>query len=123
MSGPAKSGAMLYASNLHSLKEFYVQVIGFRPVHETPELIVLSHPDTQLILHQSPVELSVEKPAEERYCTLKLFFTVSSLASVSELISSLGGRIKPEVWEGNGFFVSNVVDPEGNVFHLRWPMG
>ena len=121
MTGPAKTGAMIYASNIDALSEFYMQCCGMSLVYETQELKVLNNNGAQLIVHQSPVKVTFSSTPEDRISAIKLFFTVEDIERFKVKALELGGNIRSEVWHGPNFDVSNAVDCEGNLFHIRWP--
>ncbi|WP_163834237.1 VOC family protein [Spartinivicinus ruber] len=120
MSGPAKSGALIYANNVEALTEFYLSSCGMVLTYQTPEMNILNANGFQLIIHKSPVELAISSPPEERQFAIKLFFTVQDIEHSKNKIREKGGFVNTEVWQGPNFYVSNAVDSEGNVFHLRW---
>lgn len=120
MSGPAKSGAVIYAADVGSLTEFYAQTLGMKVVRELPEMSIIESNDGQLIIHKSPVEYEIGTHPVERHSAIKLFFTVQDIEKAMDSIQHLGGQVKPEVWKGPNFLVRNAVDSEGNMFHVRW---
>src|SRR5690606_15981367 len=112
---------MIYAANVDSLTTFYVRALSLRMIRSLPDMNILASSDLQLIVHKSPFELEgIEAPAE-RHSAIKLFFSVDDKDAATKCIEDLGGRVMPQVWEGPNFLVSNAVDCEGNIFHLRWP--
>lgn len=124
MSGPARTGVLVYAKNLASVSAFYERVLGAHVVHSDEEHRVLQSPDTQLIIHAIPLQhasgivIGVPPvPREEQ--AIKPFFTVESLALAEALVEQLGGSVWGPVWPGPGMKVRNVCDPEGNIVHLR----
>ncbi|HJU84835.1 MAG TPA: VOC family protein [Holophagaceae bacterium] len=124
MSGPARAGLLVYAKDLQRLAGFYEEVLTMKRLHESEELVVLQSPDIQLLVHRIPPPIAerivVTSPPERRDNTaLKFFFTVEDIPGTSALISSLGGIVFPEQWQGPGFMVNNACDPEGNVFQVR----
>ena len=124
MSGPARTGALIYASDLGLLSAFYQQVLSMRLLMADAEHEVIESADMQLILHAIPAayrpQTSGEQSLEVReQQAIKLFFTVGSLAATSAVIVALGGRVLEPLYQGPGFSVRNACDPEGNVFQVR----
>ena len=124
MSGPARTGVLLYPKDLLAVSAFYEQVLGARVLHADDEHRVLQSPDIQLIIHAIPREYAsavvIETPPRPREDqAIKPFFTVDSLAATEPIVERLGGRLHGPVWPGPGMRVRNVCDPEGNIVHLR----
>lgn len=123
MSGPARAGALLYASDIERLATFYEKLLNMSRRSVSAERIVLASPDFQLIVHALPPALAAsvqpQSPAQPRAGALRLFFTVPSLADASALASTLGGAVFTERYPGPGGVVANAADPEGNIFQLR----
>lgn len=126
MTGPARAGLFIYASDMARLARFYELVAGMSRVHESAELTVLQSADIQLLIHAIPdsiaAGITITSPPMRREDTaLKFFFTVPSLATARAVAASLGGEVFTENWQGPGFIVCNACDPEGNVFQVREP--
>lgn len=124
MSGPAKAGLFIYAKDLSRLAGFYESLLGLSRSHSAVDLVILRSPDIELTLHAIPAAIaatiSITSPPERREeAALKFFFTVPSIAEVAAMAPSLGGEALPGQWQGPGFRVCNVVDPEGNIFQVR----
>lgn len=126
MSGPSRNGVFIYALDAERLAAFYVAVLGLHRVHASPDLIVLSLPDTdlQLVIHPIPPQIAAtivrtSPPARREDTALKFFFTVPSLMAAQGIAAGLGGMVDDQQWTGPGFVVRNAVDPEGNIFQLR----
>lgn len=124
MSGPARTGVLIYAKHLLALSSFYEQVLGARVLHADDEHRVLQSPDVQLIIHAIPAQYSAAivievppVPREEQ--AIKPFFTVDNLAAAERIAEQCGGKVCGPVWPGPGLRVRNVCDPEGNIVHLR----
>ncbi|HET8707988.1 MAG TPA: VOC family protein [Pseudomonadales bacterium] len=127
MSGPARAGLFIYASDMTRLAEFYSRVLNMRTLHQTPELTVLQTDDVQLVVHAIPAQFAqdirISSPPQLREQTaLKFFFTVPSIAQAQAMAEKLGGGVKAEIWTAPQFRVVNAFDPEGNIFHLREPL-
>jgi predicted enzyme related to lactoylglutathione lyase len=126
MSGPARAGILVYASDVCRLADFYVAVLGMTPLRRTDELVILGSPDLQLVVHALPADVApravIPAPTTPRVdAAFKFFHTVPSLERAGETVRAHGGALLPGQWHGPGFVVRNAVDPEGNVFHLRAP--
>ena len=124
MSGSARAGLFIYAKDLPRLAAFYESFLGMARAHATADLVVLRSPDIQLTLHSIPPAIAAsitisDPPAKRDDAALKFFFTVPSLVHAHSLAPSLGGEVLPDQWQGPGFTVCNVVDPEGNIFQVR----
>jgi predicted enzyme related to lactoylglutathione lyase len=124
MAGPARAGLFLYAKDLQRLAAFYEAVLGVSRTQPSEDLVVLTSPDVQLIVHAIPPAIAeaiiITTPPERREnSAMKFFFTVPSIAAAETIVSTLGGVVFPEQWAGPGFNVRNACDPEGNVFQVR----
>ena len=124
MSGAARAGLFIYAKDLSRLAGFYESLLGMLRAHSAVDLVILRSPDIELTLHAIPAAIaatiSITSPPERREeAALKFFFTVPSIAEVAAMAPSLGGEVLPGQWQGPGFQVCNVVDPEGNIFQVR----
>ena len=124
MSGPAKAGLFIYAKDLSRLAGFYESLLGLSRSHSAVDLVILRSPDIELTLHAIPAAIaatiSITSPPERREeAALKFFFTVPSIAEVAAMAPNWGGEVLPGQWQGSGFQVCNVVDPEGNIFQVR----
>lgn len=124
MSGPARTGVLIYATRVSTVSAFYQAVLGAAVVHADDEHHVLQSPDVQLIIHAIPapyaagIEIAVPpEPREDQ--AIKPFFTVASLDAAEAAAGQLGGRAVGPVWPAPGMRVRNVCDPDGNIVHLR----
>lgn len=123
MAGPARAGIFIYAANLARLADFYEAVLGAARLHSTPELVVLGSPDLQVVVHAMPPHPPSDRTdaARPEHAAYKFFYTVPGIEQARTVVTTLGGEILPGRWQGPGFTVCNVVDPEGNIFQLREP--
>ena len=124
MSGPARSGVLIYARDLLRLSAFYEQGLGAVVLHADAEHRVLQSADAQLIIHAIPpayaADIQIRTPPEPRQAqAIKPFFTVDSLADAERHAEQCGGLIWGPLWPGPGMRVRNLCDPEGNVIHVR----
>lgn len=128
MTGPARAGLFVYARQLDRVAVFYESLLGMSRLHATAELVVLQSQDVQLVIHQAihhmpdPVVAGsvIESPPRPRgECALKFFFSVPSIDAARGAAAGLGGQVLDTVYQGRGFIACNVVDPEGNIFHVR----
>jgi len=124
MSGPARTGVLIYAKQLHAVSAFYERVLGASVMHADDDHRVLQSPDAQLIIHAIPPQFAAEiaiavppEPREEQ--AIKPFFTVRSLTEAEHTAEECGGRVCGPVWSGPGMRVRNVCDSEGNIVQLR----
>lgn len=124
MSGPARTGVLIYAKNLEAVSLFYERVLGTRAVHADSEHRVLQSPDVQLIIHSIPSHIAISividsPPVPRDEQAIKPFFTVASLATAERVAEECGGKVWGPVWPGPDLRVRNVCDPEGNIIQLR----
>lgn len=124
MAGPARAGLFLYAKDLQRLATFYAAVLGMSRTQPAEDLVVLTSPDIQLVIHAMPSAIAdsitiTVPPRKRENSAMKFFFTVPSIAAAQEIAATLGGVVFPEQWAGPGFNVRNACDPEGNVFQIR----
>lgn len=124
MTGPARTGVLIYAKHLAALAAFYRQLLNARVLQADADHQVLQSADGQLIIHAIPphiaqtITLSTPpEPREEQ--AIQPFFTVQSLAESVALVERSGGRSCGPEWTGMGLRVRNVCDVEGNVIQLR----
>lgn len=121
---PARAGALIYAQDLARLSAFYRRVLGLSQRHADAGHHVLESADCQIVIHAIPASiaatLTIQSPPEPREeATIKLFFTVPSLAAAQAEAQALGGDVFDAAWAGPGFVVRNAYDPEGNIFQIR----
>ncbi len=124
MQGPKPSGFFIYAKDPVKVAAFYESVLGMRRAHETDDMVVLDSYGLQIVIHAIPADVAAtiiiaDPPAARTNAALKFFFTVPSVSVARDLAKKLGGVVLETQYEGKGFLVSNAVDPEGNIFHLR----
>ena len=124
MSAPARAGIFIYAKDPEHLASFYQSVLGMAAAHRTDQMVVLSSPDLQVIVHAMPPavasQIAITSPPQPRdSAAIKFFCTVPSLLGAEESTQALGGHVLPEQWQGPGFVVRNACDPEGNIFQVR----
>lgn len=124
MSGPARSGVLIYAKNPERVSLFYERVLGAKVLHVDNEHSVLQSPDTQLIIHRIPPEFADSivintPPTPRQEQAIKPFFTVNSLADAEQAAEESGGLVCGPIWPGPGMQVRNISDPEGNIIHVR----
>lgn len=124
MSGPARSGVLIYAKQLSRVSDFYQKVLGAKVLLSDNEHIVLQSPDAQLIIHYIPAEFAdsiviTSPPTPRGEQAIKPFFTVQSLAVAEKAAQDNGGLVLGPVWPGPGMRVRNICDPEGNIIHVR----
>lgn len=114
MTGPAKSGVIVYSHHIQSLAQFYIAFFDMRVTYESDELLYLESSGLNLVIHQPPIELY-----EPFFNRVKIFFTVNSLIEARSRVKELGGRVLEGVWSNEVFSLCNVADPEGNHIQLR----
>ena len=124
MTGPARAGVLVYATDLARLSTFYSHVLGGTVRAADHEHHVIDTSDAQVVVHAIPAVIAetftVEVPPVLREdAAFKPFFTVPSLAAAREAAHQHGGGVFEEEWQGPGFVVRNAFDSEGNIFQLR----
>lgn len=124
MTGPARAGLFIYATDVGRVAGFYQSLLGMSRLHASAELVVLQSRDVQLVVHQVPASIaaaiSIDSPPRQRAdCALKFFFSVPSIDAAREIAADLGGQVLDALYPGRGFVACNAIDPEGNIFHLR----
>ncbi|MDJ0759938.1 MAG: VOC family protein [Woeseiaceae bacterium] len=118
--GPARSGALIYASNVETMARFYEHCFGLTVARKAADRVILSGDDLQLVIHKRPeLEGQPVDPNTMPPSSIKLFFSVDSIDAVQSLIEQQGGQVLPQRWSGPLFDTINVLDPEGNMQHVR----
>ncbi len=118
--GPARSGGLIYASNVETLASFYEHCFGLTVARKAADRVILSSDDLQLVIHKRPeIEGQPVDPNVTPPSSIKLFFSVDSIEAVQGMIENLGGQVLPQRWPGPLFDTINVLDPEGNMQHVR----
>jgi len=126
MARTIQAGAVVFSRDFQQLARFYADVAGLVPAHADGSHVVLASGSLELVLHALSGETAPDDPPvarEDGY--VKLFFPVDSLAAARARVAMLGGRLDPadREWSARGFRACDGVDPEGNVFQLREPVG
>lgn len=114
--------AVLFASDLYALAEFYQEVFVIRASQRDMEHALLNFNGFELVIHQIPkhlLEPATSGPPERRERTaIRLNFPVADMTYARREAQRLGGTIDelPPPWAGSdtGFYLGH--DPEGNVF-------
>jgi hypothetical protein len=118
--------AVLFATHLSKVAEFYVEVFGPRVSHSDADHVALEFGGFNLLIHQIPKHLidstPTERPLERRERgAIRLDFPLDDLPHGRREASRLGGAIDPlpPPWAGadQRFFLG--YDPEGNVFGVK----
>ena len=119
-------GALLYVKDVERISAFYQAVLGL-PVRFSDERHqILGATDPALTIHAIPSDLAAEieirvPPVIREDQSIKILFSVASLAEAGAHARRLGGGMFDSAWSGQGFTARDGFDPEGNVFHLREP--
>ncbi|HEV7571226.1 MAG TPA: VOC family protein [Thermoanaerobaculia bacterium] len=124
MASPARSGVLIYAKDVERLATFYETVLGISRAHDSPELVVLESPETQLVLHGVSAKIVhsifiTTPPARREQSALKAFFAVESISAARIAVAQLGGEVFEDEFSARGFNACNACDPEGNIFQVR----
>lgn len=128
MPSPAMAGVLVYAKDVERVSRFYERVLGATVVAADAEHRVLQAPQAQLLIHAIPAAyadpISITVPPVPREAqAFKPFFTVPSLEKAEAAAVEAGGVVHGTVWPGPGLRVRNIADPEGNIIHVRQPVG
>jgi predicted enzyme related to lactoylglutathione lyase len=124
MAGPATSGVLIFAKDIERLATFYETVLAMSRAHDSPELVVLESPETQLALHAIPAKIAASisitiPPARREQSALKPFFAIESISAARIAAAQLGGEVFEDAFNTRGFSACNACDPEGNIFQVR----
>jgi predicted enzyme related to lactoylglutathione lyase len=117
-------GAVLYATDLGRLVDFYSSVAGIEPQVIEKGYAILASGPSQFVIVRIPKRIAdtidVTTPPEVREDTpLKLVFGVENITHARDRVAELGGAMKEHEWQFNGAKVCDGHDPEGNIFQLR----
>jgi predicted enzyme related to lactoylglutathione lyase len=124
MAGPASSGVLIFAKDIERLAAFYETVLAMSRAHDSPELVVLESPETQLVLHGIPAKIAASisitaPPVRREQTALKPFFAVESISAARTAAAQLGGEVFGQQFTSRGFNACDASDPEGNIFQVR----
>jgi predicted enzyme related to lactoylglutathione lyase len=121
-----KPGAVVFAQDVAKIAHFYATVLGMKPTHSEPELVVLESNAVQLVIHGVPAWVKKKYPISvpplvREDTAVKLMFPVPSIALARAAAASLGGSIAPasKEFQARDFRACDGVDPEGNVIQFR----
>jgi catechol 2,3-dioxygenase-like lactoylglutathione lyase family enzyme len=122
----AFAGAVLYATNVTRMKEFYQRVFGFTLQRAANGHVVLVSSAFQIVLVEVPASIaasiSIEEPPRLRAeSPTKLVFATPSIAMVRAAAPAYRAVVLPveRDWDVDGARVCDGNDPEGTVFQLR----
>ncbi|GAB3254887.1 VOC family protein [Chitinimonas naiadis] len=126
MPKPFPAGAVIYAKDLASVRDFYVAVTDLKLVRLEPDYALLENATYQLVIHAIPpvyaADITIDNPPKRREDTaIKLIFLVNSIAAARRLALQHGGIVDPkqQEWQFQRYLVCDGHDPEGNVIQLR----
>ncbi len=118
--------AVIFASDVSRVRDFYRQLVRMEVLTEDAEHAVMAIPGFELVIHKlygepSSVDDDHDQELVREDSYIKLCFPVDSLESARNLAESLGGSIqgKSKEWQARGFLACDGRDPEGNVIQLR----
>jgi len=114
MSGPPRSGVIVYSKNIKTLSQFYIDMFGMAQLRETDDFISVGSQDFDIVIHVPPIEIP-----EENFNTVKIFLTVGRHEEAIGRVEKLGGKALDGVWSNPIFKVCNISDPEGNHIQIR----
>jgi predicted enzyme related to lactoylglutathione lyase len=122
----SRAGAVLYASDMDRVADFYSEVLGLEAADRDAKHVLLESKSFQLVVLRSPshiastMEIAVP-PVRRANAAVKLVFFVPSIAEVRASAASRGGVVNAaeKEWLFNGWRVCDGLDPEGNVVQFR----
>jgi predicted enzyme related to lactoylglutathione lyase len=126
MSTKSKTGAVVFAKNIVRVAKFYEEMMSMSVVHADGDHVVLESACVQLVVHGIPKRIAdtieiAEPPEVREQASIKLCFSVPSIAEARAKAPALGGKVGPKAneWEARGFRACDGHDPEGNVLQFR----
>ncbi|MCC6241852.1 MAG: hypothetical protein IT353_03380 [Gemmatimonadaceae bacterium] len=124
MPGPARAGLLIYAKHTQNMSRFYEELFDMRILVADQMHHIVENDDIQVIIHAIPAHIAehvrIAVPPELREeQAFKPFFTVTSLVNAEERAQALGGFSFGPTWDGPGFTMRNLCDPEGNIVQVR----
>ncbi len=116
--------AMLYVKDLPRMRDFYLQVLGQKPVNnQSMETWALFHTGgTRFALHAVPPSVSqnieIASPPKARESNpMKLIFAVDDVLAERNRLQAMGVTMLQPEWQ-NADEACEAIDPEGNIFQL-----
>jgi predicted enzyme related to lactoylglutathione lyase len=124
MTDHSRTGAVLFASDVHRVAAFYVAALGLDEADRADDHRVLESPGFQLVVHRAVANgapAAQGEPVRRASAAFKPVYFVPDLARLREVIARHGGIMEPpeREWSFNGVAVCDAVDPEGNVIQFR----
>jgi catechol 2,3-dioxygenase-like lactoylglutathione lyase family enzyme len=125
MSYEARTGAVLFATNLDRVASFYSAVLGLTEASRADDHIVLESSGFQLVVHRIPGSRPSpgdgDTPLRRATAAFKPVFFVPSISRLREIAETHGGALETadREWSFEGGKVCDGIDPEGNVIQLR----
>lgn len=127
MSCSITAGAVIYATDLDRLAEFYAGALQFQIVMRDSQHVVLTANSFELVLLKresaaNPVESDSTIPRPRRSeAAVKPVFVIDSIASARVAAPPLGGIVNAVAheWRFGPYQVCDALDPDGNVLQLR----
>lgn len=126
MTPTPKPGAVLFASGLQRMAQFYEQLLAWPRLHADAEHVRLVSEHMELVIHAIPPYIAAtiplsDPPSLREETAIKLMLPVASIAEARHRAAEWGGQLLPvgAEWADRGCIVCDGHDPEGNVFQLR----
>jgi predicted enzyme related to lactoylglutathione lyase len=114
-------GAVIYVKQLDRMASFYEGALKLKPDSATRNegWVEFAFGTTTFALHAIPAETASEieilsPPKAREHTPIKLIFEVEDVDSECVRLESLGATVLSRPWGTH-----DVIDPEGNVFHIR----
>jgi catechol 2,3-dioxygenase-like lactoylglutathione lyase family enzyme len=125
MSSEARTGAVLFATDVDRVATFYAAVLGLTEAGRADDHIVLESAGFQLVVHRIPGSRPTPgdsaPPVRRATAAFKPVFFVPSISRLREIAEAHGGTLEAadREWSFEGGKVCDGIDPEGNVIQLR----
>ena len=102
--------AMYHVDNINKAKEWYSQVLGFKPYFDEPFYVGFNVNGYELALH--PADTKVTKGG-----STFAYWGVKDCKAAHQRLLALGAKPNTDVQDvGGGILVATVTDPWGNIF-------
>ena len=118
------SRTLIWASDINTLADFYVQLFEAREISRDKNLVEVSSEFNSIIFHQITSEYlaedSVGKQSQVRSdAAIKPIFTVPSISLALARIACEPSKLMGESFSYGIYLCQNLIDPEGNVIQIQ----
>lgn len=104
---------LLQAPDPRETASFYSSQLGYRPVHEDPEEVVLDGYGMQIVISRGQGDGLTEPPPREQ-AAVEVTVDMRRMESVWEADRQRNPKVAGPVLDGRGVFVYVTLDPAGN---------